>query len=312
MEVILISKASRVRSPLRLGSLGVFFVLLAALAAAVAVGYGTFKLGQGFPVVGAPVLVQPPTSELVDAALRGQKREIQEAILLAENNMDALALRLGELQAHIIRLNALGSRLVELADIGPEEFDFTDPPARGGPEVPSSIEAQSVPDFLRALDELAAELDDRAPKLEVLEALLLDSKLDDKFRPTGRPVDKGWMSSGFGWRSDPMTGKRTFHYGIDFASSAGSEVVAVAPGVIVESGYRKGSGNVVRIKHGNGYETVYAHNKKNLAAVGDTVEKGQRVALVGSTGRSTGSHVHFEVRQNGKSVNPWKYVRASN
>lgn len=311
MEIILISKTSRVRAPLRLGSLTASCVLLIAAAAVGAVGYATFKLGQSFPAAGSPALVMPPTSDLVDAALRDQKREVEQAIRRAENNMDALALRLGELQAHVIRLNALGSRLVELADIGPEEFDFSGPPARGGPEVPSVMETQSVSDFLEALDELASELEDRAPKLRVLEALLMDSKLDDKVRPTGRPVDKGWMSSGFGWRSDPMSGKRTFHYGIDFASSAGSDVVAVAPGVIVEAGYRKGSGNVVRIKHGNGYETVYAHNKKNLVTVGDTVVKGQRLALVGSTGRSTGSHVHFEVRQDGKPVNPWKYVRAS-
>lgn len=311
MEIILISKSNRVRAPLRLGSLTASCLLLGALSAVSLLGYVTFKLGQSFPLNESPALVMPPASALVDAALRDQKHEIEQAIRLAENNMDALALRLGELQAHVIRLNALGSRLVELADIGPEEFDFTGPPARGGPEVPSAIQAQSVPDFLEALDELATELEDRAPKLRVLEALLMDSQLDDKLRPTGRPVEKGWMSSGFGWRSDPMTGKRTFHYGIDFASSAGSEVVAVAPGVVVESGYRKGSGNLVRIKHGNGYQTVYAHNKKNLVAGGDTVVKGQRIALVGSTGRSTGSHVHFEVRRDGKSVNPWDYVRAS-
>ncbi|NIM29020.1 MAG: peptidoglycan DD-metalloendopeptidase family protein, partial [Gammaproteobacteria bacterium] len=166
-----------------------------------------------------------------------------------------------------------------------------------------------VPDFLASLENLVRQLEDREPKLAVVEGTLMNRKLHAEVFPTGRPVKKGWISSVFGWRNDPINGKRAFHEGIDFAGRAESEVVAVAAGVVVWSGRRWGFGNTVEINHGNGYTTLYAHNEKNLVKVGETVKKGQVLALLGSTGRSNGPHVHFEVRRNGKAVNPIKFVR---
>ncbi len=254
-----------------------------------------------------------PGPELYAAAWKAevlqQRDEVQGAIKDAEQNLDALALRMGEIQSRVVRLDALGRRLVEMADLDAEEFNFDAPPARGGPELVTEREPFEVPDFLASLENLVRQLEDREPKLAVVEGTLMNRKLHAEVFPTGRPVKKGWISSVFGWRNDPINGKRAFHEGIDFAGRAESEVVAVAAGVVVWSGRRWGFGNTVEINHGNGYTTLYAHNEKNLVKVGETVKKGQVLALLGSTGRSNGPHVHFEVRRNGKAVNPIKFVR---
>ncbi|MDX2315870.1 MAG: M23 family metallopeptidase [Gammaproteobacteria bacterium] len=240
-----------------------------------------------------------------------QREKVESAIGDAEQNLDALALRMGEIQSRVVRLDALGRRLVEMANLDAAEFSFDDVPARGGPDRITEREPFEVPDFLASLEELVSILADREPKLAVVEGTLMNRKLHAEVFPTGRPVNKGWMSSVFGWRNDPMTGKRAFHEGIDFAGRANSEVMAVAAGVVVWSGSRWGFGNAVEVNHGNGYSTLYAHNKKNLVKVGETVKKGQVLARLGSTGRSNGPHVHFEVRLNGKAVNPIKFVRAT-
>ena len=127
--------------------------------------------------------------------------------------------------------------------------------------------------------------------------------------PEGRPIDRGWISSYFGMRTNPFTGKLQFHKGMDFASKSGSKVKAVAGGVITWSSKRYGYGNLVEINHGNSYVTRYGHNEQNLVKVGDTVKKGQTISLMGSTGRSTGPHVHFEVIKNGKQINPNRFVQ---
>jgi len=240
-----------------------------------------------------------------------QREKVSGAIGDAERNLDALALRMGEIQSRVVRLDALGRRLVEMANLDAAEFSFDDVPARGGPDMVTEREPFEVPDFLASLEELVSHLEDREPKLAVVEGTLMNRKLHAEVFPTGRPVKKGWMSSVFGWRNDPMTGKRAFHEGIDFAGRANSEVMAVAAGVVVWAGSRWGFGNAVEVNHGNGYSTLYAHNKKNLVKVGETVKKGQVLALLGSTGRSNGPHVHFEVRLNGKAINPIKFVRAT-
>jgi murein DD-endopeptidase MepM/ murein hydrolase activator NlpD len=166
----------------------------------------------------------------------------------------------------------------------------------------------TYPDFLAALDELGAGLNDREQKLSVLESLLMSRSLDERVMPSGRPVEDGWLSSKYGKRNDPFTGKQEFHKGLDFAGKKGSEVVVVGDGVVTWSGKRSGYGNMIEVSHGNGYVTRYGHNQKNLVNVGDTVRKGQQIALMGSTGRSTGPHVHFEVMHDGKTVNPVKYI----
>ncbi|RME32910.1 MAG: M23 family metallopeptidase, partial [Gammaproteobacteria bacterium] len=150
---------------------------------------------------------------------------------------------------------------------------------------------------------------DRGSKLLAMKQLLMEQQLQKELLPEGRPVIKGWLSSPFGKRIDPLTGRRDFHPGVDFAGHKGSEVLAVASGVVSYAGRRSGYGNIVEIVHGDGLVTRYAHNQKNLVEAGQRVKKGQVIALMGNTGRSTGPHVHFEVLKDGKLLNPRNIVK---
>jgi hypothetical protein len=230
---------------------------------------------------------------------------IREAAL---SNLDALTLRLGRMQAQMLRLDELGARLVTLADLDTAEFDFDIAPPVGGPHNEVAVSATTVPDFLAMLDELDAIAADREEKLDILEQLLLKRHLHARIVPSGSAVEKGLLSSKYGKRIDPFTGKQAHHNGIDIASKEGSSIRAVADGVVSWSGRRKGYGNLVEINHGNGYVTRYGHNKQHLVKVGETVKKGQVIALMGSTGRSTGPHVHIEVLHDNKHVDPVKYL----
>jgi murein DD-endopeptidase MepM/ murein hydrolase activator NlpD len=227
----------------------------------------------------------------------------------AREHLDALTFKLGQLQAQVIRLEALGQRLTNMAGLADGEFDFATLPPQGGP---AATEAQSyaVPDFVSSLDELAHRLEDRGQQLSVLESMLQSRQLQQQVLPEGSPVRTGYISSGFGLRADPFHGSRGLHMGIDFAGPAGSGVHAVAAGVVVSAEYRPDFGHVVDINHGNGYVTRYAHNQKLTVSVGETVKKGQVIAKLGSSGRASGPHVHFEVLHNGKNVNPARFVGA--
>ena len=237
-----------------------------------------------------------------------QQAEVTEARRNAQADIDALTLRIGKMQGQMLRLNALGERLVDQGDLDKEEFDFDAVPAVGGPG--DEVDVQSVPlaDFLSMLDTLDSEMEDREQKLSVLESLLMSRSLHERVMPSGRPIAEGWLSSRYGKRNDPFTGKQDFHKGLDFAGKKGSEVIVVGDGVVSWAGKRTGYGNLIEINHGNGYTTRYGHNQRHLVEVGEKVKKGQQIALMGSTGRSTGPHVHFEVLQNGKTVNPSKYI----
>jgi murein DD-endopeptidase MepM/ murein hydrolase activator NlpD len=242
----------------------------------------------------------------------GQRLKIDEVTKNAEENMNALALRLGKLQAHVIRLDALGSRLTSMAKLDGGEFNFSQSPAQGGPVAASELSAEmQVPDFMTSLKNLSQQLDDRNQQLSVLETLMMNRNLQAEVMPAGRPITRGWLSSYFGIRTDPFNGRRVHHKGVDFAGKMGSDVVSVAAGVVTYSGKRSGYGNLVEINHGNGYSTRYGHSSELLVKVGDTVKKGQQVAKMGTSGRSTGPHVHFEVLLNGRAVNPKKYIHAS-
>ena len=305
MELILVSQRNGGNGTIRLGRALIIAMVVLLLAGVFGVGYLGFQMGA------QATDYRPELSRaLVREAVRQQSVAVDDAIVDAQGNVDALALRLGSLQAQLIRLDALGSRLVDMADLDPAEFDFETGPGIGG-ATPSDGFETTVPDFVTELSELSSQLNDRAPKLAALEELLLKEQLQASVHPEGSPVESGWISSRFGYRTDPLTGKRNFHAGVDFAGPSGSKVVAVAAGVVVTAKYKKALGNTVEINHGNGYTTRYAHNKVNLVKAGDTVKKGQAIALLGSSGRSTGPHVHFEVLIDGKSVNPAKYVEAA-
>ncbi len=243
--------------------------------------------------------------------LEQQQKELSRLQQAAQDSANALARRLGQVQAQVIRLEALGQRLVKMAQLDSGEFDFESPPAQGGPVGMGGQNTMGAQDILDALDRLSRQLEDRSSQLQVLEGVLMNRGLQAEVLPKGRPIVQGWLSSRYGMRTDPFTGKRDFHAGIDFAGKEGSAVVATAAGVVTWAGNRSGYGKLVEINHGSGYVTRYGHSRKILVKIGDTVKKGQVIAEMGSTGRSTGPHVHFEVLINGRTVNPAKYIQAA-
>ena len=248
-------------------------------------------------------------AEALSEELVSQKQQIAHTRQETEDTLDALAIRIGQMNARVIRLDALGRRLTEMADLEDGEFDFDSEPAIGGPEEPYANGSAAVPEIVTAMAELGSQLDNREAQLGVLESVLLNQNLSARVYPQGRPVKAGWMSSYFGRRTDPFTGKPANHRGVDFAGKDGAEIIAVADGVVTWSSERYGFGNLVEINHGNGYSTRYAHNRENLVQVGDEVKKGQTVALMGDTGRATGPNLHFEVLRNGQRVNPVTFIR---
>ena len=245
------------------------------------------------------------------AELELQREDIEGAKQGAQENINALTLRLAELQSRVVRLDALGERLTEMADLEKGEFDFHSAPAQGGPAAADALSEADLNDFMVSFAGLSTQLDDREQQLAVLESLIMSKNLEDEVFPAGFPAEKGWLSSFFGTRTDPFTGRPAQHNGVDIAGKLGTKILAVAAGVVTWSGDRYGYGTMVEVNHGNGYVTRYAHNSENLVAVGDTVKKGQPLGLMGSSGRSTGPHVHFEVLRHGRVVDPVKYVRTA-
>lgn len=233
-------------------------------------------------------------------------RRIQQA------KLDAMSLRIAQIQAQVLRIEGLGQRLVKLANLDAAEFNFGTDPGQGGPAVALELDTHlAAPDYLVELETLSARLKDRERQLIVLEDLLQAKGPGGHSHPTGQPVTDGWLSSYFGMRTDPFTGRPAMHEGMDFAGRFGSPVVAAAAGVVIWSGPRYGYGNLVEVDHGKGFVTRYGHNQRNLVRVGQKVGKGQQIARMGSSGRSTGPHVHFEVLRNGLPVNPLYYMTAT-
>lgn len=240
--------------------------------------------------------------------LAEQKKQIADLKQQLQLRVDAIAMRLGEMNAHVIRLDALGRRLTEMADIDSREFNFDVDPPSGGPENDGEGVSAQIPDLTKMLTQLEQRVNLRDSQLAALENVILARELKEEIHPEGRPVTRGFVSSYFGERADPFDGREAFHKGVDFAGAVGDKVVAVAEGVVTWAGERSGFGKLVEINHGDGYITRYAHNQRTLVAVGQMVKRGEAVALMGSTGRSTGPHVHFEVLRNGRQVNPLSVV----
>ena len=242
------------------------------------------------------------------ADVRVQKERLQLAKHESETHVDALTTKVGILQAHINRIDALGNMLVNMAGLDSEEFSFGSVPGLGGAHATVDNEEQVDMEIDAVLARLNAEIENREYQLRVLNDLLIDEKLEQETRPQGRPVIHGWISSYFGKRTSPFTGKTETHRGVDFAGKSGNDVVSVAGGVVTKAGEKGAYGYLVEIDHGNGYVTRYGHNQMVLVGVGEAIKRGQVIAKLGSTGRSTGPHVHFEVLKDGVRIDPMKFV----
>jgi murein DD-endopeptidase MepM/ murein hydrolase activator NlpD len=304
MNVIFFSKREGLARQLNLAhpvTLGILAVLvLGILGTAFALG---MQLGQG-----SSGRLAGGESARWTQILTDQKHQIAELKERMNERVDAMAMRMGEVNAHVIRLDALGKRLTEMADIDSHEFDFDSAPASGGPEAEGSGVSAQIPDISLKLNDLEQKVALRDSQLNALENVIIDRDLKKQIHPEGRPVKSGFISSYFGEREDPFSGEEAYHKGVDFAGAAGASVMSVAAGVVTWAGNRTGYGNLVEINHGDGYVTRYAHNQRTLVTVGQTVKRGDPIALMGSTGRSTGPHVHFEVIRNGRQVDPLTFV----
>jgi murein DD-endopeptidase MepM/ murein hydrolase activator NlpD len=236
-------------------------------------------------------------------------QQSQQAEKDMRDQLNSLAVKLGELQARLMRLDAFGERLGKAANIKAEEFKFSETPGQGGPMVPAgSAEGIGLKDFQSRVFEISQSLDDRADKLGVLDSVFSDGRLAAKSIPTTLPVESGYYSSNFGYRIDPINGQSAFHTGVDFIAAPGSPILSAAGGVVAAAEMHSAYGNMVDINHDNGLTTRYAHLSKMLVKAGDIVLKGQHIGDLGSTGRATGPHLHFEVRENSVPLNPKRFL----
>ena len=241
--------------------------------------------------------------------LNAQHEQNEKTQSYLRENLSALASKLGQMQAQLLRLDTLGERLAKTAGFKPQEFMFDQPPGRGGAVSSMPAYNLSLGDINRQVDLLTRQMDDRTEKLGILDSLMIVDSAKKKLLPSVLPIEGGWYSSNYGWRIDPFNSMRAFHEGMDFMAEAGTPTRAAASGVVAYSDFHPQYGNMIEIDHGNDLITRYAHLSKRLVKVGDVVLSGGNIGQVGSTGRATGPHLHFEVRQNGAPLNPVRFLR---
>ncbi len=276
----------------------VVVVLIAAfvlMLAALGLYHWVFLKGarEGWPVVGAPVKL------VVKDESAQRERYLRE-------NLDVMAKRLGEMQAKVMQLESLGERVSGLAGVNPADIKV--PPGRGGALVASR--PLSMEELEATLTELDKLTDQKVDLMTVMESRLFDQKIRKQMVPTQEPVAGGNLGSAFGWRIDPLNGRSALHTGLDFPSETGTPILAAAGGVVVTQDYHGAYGNVIEIDHGNQLVTRYAHASKTMVKKGDLVRRGQKIAEVGTTGRSTGPHLHFEVLVDSVFQDPQKFLNA--
>lgn len=268
-------------------------------------------LGLGMLIgIGASTATGMVTNSALQAKVARQQAELAQAQRASQAQVNALAARMGELQAQATRLNALGERLTEMGKLKDGEFDFDAPVGVGGGDEP--VSDMPVESLKQTLGQVEQQFSASGQQLNVLAALMFDHQLEQNSVPSRMPIRNTYITSGFGGRADPFDGGSAFHKGVDFHANVGDPVMSVADGVVSYAGVRGGYGNVVEVDHGNGYVTRYAHNSRLVVKVGDLVRAGQQVARAGSSGRSTGAHVHFEVWADGRVVNPRKFLGDTN
>lgn len=251
--------------------------------------------------------VDPQYRIAVETRVNEQENEILKTRNYVRQHMDVLGRRIGSLQAQVSRINAVEQRIAEVSGIDLQDFQFAEDPPVGGTDAAADMDSEEV-DIENAIVAIEQELSIRESEISAVDFLLSRKNLESQQTPAGWPVRKGWVSSSFGNRMHPITGKKQFHRGVDIPGKPGADVLAVADGVVIRSENNGNYGWLVEIDHGDDYTTLYSHNRVNLVEEGETVVKGDAIAEVGSTGRSTGPHVHFEVKKSGRNINPIKYL----
>lgn len=302
MNIILVSnRLAKSRSI----TLGTWQIMLLVMLMSVMVWVATFALQYALARF-APEGLNDGVRALL-SSIQSEERQKQQSYV--NSSLDAMAARVGQMQAQMQRLDALGARLAKLSGMNPDEFRFDQPPAQGGPLVMMNPQQMSVITLEQQLDALTRLVNDRSDKLLALETMLQQNQLSRNLLPSIPPIIEGFYSSNFGWRLDPFTGASAMHEGVDFVVPAGTAIRASAGGVVAYSDYHPQYGNMVEIDHGNDIVTRYAHASRLLAKVGQVVRRGEKIAEVGSTGRSTGNHLHFEVRYKGIAQNPVRFLK---
>jgi len=295
MQVIIISPKNTNHRHWHFSPVMLKLIAAFALAAVLAISYSMYHLFGEQPQLKPAIAILAPI-----ATNEAETDQAQREAYYAK--------RIGALQAEAIRLKALTSKLATMSGLDITAAELDKVPGQGG-MASQEGEAVTAEEFDAYFVELETHFDEQSIELAQLQNYLITRDNIKSAIPTGKPIKNGWVSSYYGNRVDPFNGKKVFHHGLDFAGKAGSEVISVADGIVSWHGKRGGYGEMIEIDHGNGYQTRYAHNKKLVVELGDRIKKGQAIALMGSTGRSTGPHVHFEVLRDGKTVNPYNFVK---
>jgi murein DD-endopeptidase MepM/ murein hydrolase activator NlpD len=304
MQLIIVSSALRQARTLTL-SWG------HAVAAGVVVVGGFFAatFATSYFVLSSDTIARLPSVERIARA--ATERDTLRTDAFVRENINALAVKLGEMQAHLTRLDTIGERVVSLAGLKTRDLKFGELPGRGGPAPEASTRSLSLQELARELEKVSVKMDHRGDTFKVIEEELVRERARQTLLPSSAPVDVPYQVSGFGWRIDPFSGRGALHEGIDFAAPMGTPILAAAGGIVVDASFHPAYGNLVDLDHGNGLTTRYAHASKLSVKVGEVVKRGQKIAEVGSTGHSTGPHLHFEVRQSGAAQNPSKFLSAN-
>jgi murein DD-endopeptidase MepM/ murein hydrolase activator NlpD len=302
VNIILVSDSLAKSRTMALSQAQVLLIAFGILVAGFVLAMATYMVTMQFAVDLRNPYLRSLLSALHQDDLKRSEAEMKD-------NLSALAVKVGELQARLLRLDAFGERLGKALKLKPEEFRFDEKPGQGGPAVSlSGARELSVGELQHMLAELSRVLDDRGDKLGALDSYLMDDRLARKAVPTTMPVPMSYYSSNYGSRLDPITGRSSFHTGVDLIAPHGTPIVAAAGGVVSTVAFVHEYGNIVEVDHDNGLTSRYAHLSKSLVKVGDVVLKGQPIAHVGATGRTTGPHLHFEVREKGIPLNPNKFL----
>lgn len=302
MQIILLTKAKKKTISFSESHLKAMAAILGGFVLLL-VGY--FNLPKA-----TDIKVTQQSEELIND-LMTQRWELERMREKTTNTLDSMALRVGKMQAQLTRLNAVGEHLAKKANINSPEFNFDEVPAVGSAELDGQVESFTESQLLHDIQVLGEQLSLREKQLQLLDVFSANKKLSKEVRPAGLPVAKGWLSSYYGYRADPFTGKKKFHHGVDIAGKSGTSVLAAASGLVTWAEKKGGYGYLIELDHGSGYVTRYGHNKEIVVKQGDVVKQNDVIAKMGSTGHSTGPHVHFEVLRHGKKVNPRQYLYSS-